>query len=737
MEDLDLDRFRPFNAPTRFVPQLSRYFTALVVAGVSPSSFHALVENMPDATVRASGYDELAYAFGKYVQIKEDQGLSSAEDFVTHASALVNGDHAEEMLRQQLEDPERMRTNMSLPLFPRVLVGDSFEGFTPAQAMLYGGLAQRAEFSWTAGNNQACMVRWIGASVDNFAYLEDLLKVRCVVIFDNYSGLVNPNNNLTSHINQTEGTNGPGLVPPQTDELQVYACPGQVEEDQQIVDLLKKYSHKKVAIVTRAAQDRDLVGNWLAVHHVDHRVLGEKLRLFRTEEFRFLLNFMRALVHVDSRALFGVISSEYGYRDVFSVDELKHLLVDARFGEVSLKVQAMLRDQPNHKAREFVEDFRGISMLAADERVSPVELVTHIVDKTQMAEKLWTPHNEEMEFKAQVLVDFLSIVRRVQGRMGGSRATLSDVLTELENINQYGGASTFLDEFVEGNQGAVTVATMHGLSTTFQPKAFDVLICARMASHKMPARRHSNVIPKEDVVFSVPRPEDHVGALGPFAQTRQSREEFVQEEANLLNTVSLRSKGPIDYVYAHKYATQAITTKPNKPSPLIPKHAKKDNWLTFKNPLQFNKKDQEEESPPPKIYSPPSSPIPMSYSRITTLEACPQRYSFAYPQAIPSHSTSYMTYGSALHEAVAAYHEGGDLQKSVQAFDETWEAAFDELFPVEGFIGPQHIEEMRQQAVDVVIPEFVKRKEEEKVKGVGKVRYVCRFVAILVDPECF
>src|SRR5690606_134250 len=94
-------------------------------------------------------------------------------------------------------------------------------------------------------------------------------------------------------------------------------------------------------------------------------------------------------------------------------------------------------------------------------------------------------------------------------------------------------------------------------------------------------------------------------------------------------------------------------------------------------------------------------------------EMCPKQYYYKYVLEIPSPSTQYMVYGSALHEAIATYHLSNSLNDSIDSFNLSWENAFISN-TVSGFRNKEQINKMHQNAINIVIPDFVTRKQKEK-----------------------
>lgn len=93
--------------------------------------------------------------------------------------------------------------------------------------------------------------------------------------------------------------------------------------------------------------------------------------------------------------------------------------------------------------------------------------------------------------------------------------------------------------------------------------------------------------------------------------------------------------------------------------------------------------------------SAPSAPTTFSFSELETYLDCPERYRLRHVVGLPSARHHALTYGSAMHVAVAAFHLA--QKRGVIMSDEELAQAFQNAWSPEGFLSREH-EEARFQA---------------------------------------
>ncbi len=661
--DLGIERYRPLGDPTRFLGALFDMIQRAKDEGISP-------ETMLEANAARAGDDqadllsrlELARAYGRY------QGLLAERDLIDH------GDQVWLPLRLLRERPAIRR---SVTERYRHLLVDEFQDMNRVQLELVFELTGRARNVTVVGDPDQQIYTFRGAAQDNVRrFIGVHPGLRRVILRRNYRSLgpiVDVTRRLISHSDHEPSLDSVRPVAHRrvrrpapvrslsfaTADEETNGVAGAVADA--IADGARP---REFAVLARSNTEIDAMARALRVRGVPVRTLMPA-DFFSRPEVRPLLAFLRVVADPSQTLeLYTLATSEpYG----LGGPELTHQLAQSRRRHSSL--WEILAEPGDRTATKQTPFWMGVAALVRD--IDAGIALSHerssgevLYDYLRRSGRLSRLARDEREEEARAVARFFDIVR--------SRATL------LQN-DRIGLLIPHLDELIEADDAladtgpldmdAVSVLTVHrakGLQ-------FRVVYLTDLTDGRFPARGRPQVLAnaleyalgttvaadrlaeeRRLCYVAMTRASDELWLTnhlaGPGGRGARRASPFLAEALDLPGT---SVAGQLDPALQLAVWGQPVPVPPQAPAVALP------------SPLSV-----------------------LSFSELETYLDCPERYRLRHVVGLPSPPHHALTYGIALHQAVAAFHLA--KARGEPASESTILEAFKRAWSPEGFLSREH-----------------------------------------------
>lgn len=662
--DLGIERYRPLGDPTRFLGALFDMIQRAKDEGMSP-------ETMLEANSAGAGDDqsddllsrlELARAYGRYQVLLAERGLIDHGDQVWLALRLLR---------------ERPAIRRSVTERYRHLLVDEFQDMNRVQLELVLELTGRERNVTVVGDPDQQIYTFRGAASDNLHRFMDVHQgLRTVVLRRNYRSLapiVDATRRLISH-----GDHEPSLHAVRTVAHRRIRRPAPVRSlsfatpDEEtngvagaVTDAIADGARPRdLAVLARSNAEIDAMARALRVRGVPVRTLLPA-DFFSRPDVRPLLAFLRVVADPNQTLeLYTLATSEpYG----LGGQELTEQLAQSRRRHRSLwEILAEPADQAAAKHTGF---WAGVAALVRDidagvalshERSSGEVLYDYLRRSGRLSRLARDGRDEE----ARAVARFFDIVR--------SRATL------LQN-DRVGLLVPHLDELIEAEDAladtgpldmdAVSVLTVHrakGLQ-------FRVVYLTGLTDGRFPARG---------------RPQVLANAVG-YASAASVDADRLAEERRLCYVAMTRAT---DELWLTNHLAGPGGRGARRPSPFLAEALDLPGTSVASQldpVLQLAVWGQPlPPAPQERATAVSGAPSALSFSELETYLDCPERYRLRHVVGLPSPPHHALAYGSAMHQAVAAFHLA--TARGEPAAESTTLEAFRRAWSPEGFLSREH-----------------------------------------------
>ncbi len=713
--EFELDQYRPLGDPTRFLGALATLFSRAKDEDVTPAAYLAHADELAvsaeaarlavsadpetadpdrdaaDAMVEtARRQAELARAFERYQELLASRGFVDFGDQVASALRLVR------------TSPSARRT---LQERYRYILVDEFQDTNRAQAELVALLAERHRNVTVVGDDDQSIYKFRGAAISNILdFRARYRKARTVVLRRNYRSvapvLVGAYRlirfNDPDRLEAREGIDKRLIaerrpLEPAPIRLEAFAS-GSEEADWVAAEIARRTSEgvrpRDVAVLVRANAHADPVLRSLNLAGVPWRFSGTT-GLYGRPEVRLLLAFLRAVADPDSSTdVYALATSDVyglGGTDLTAVVNL------ARRRNRSLweTLQELVR-QPG--ALRLAEGSRaGIARLVEDlgrhiershERPTG-EVLYGFLKESGLLARYAAAESAATEEAVQNVARFFDIVRAQSALLADDRAPF--VARHLQTLIEAGDDPATAD--IDPDADAVSVLTVHKAKGLEWPVVFMVgLVAGRFPSAE---RREPLPLPVELVRETLP--------TGDFA---------MQEERRLFYVGMTRARDELVLTYAADYGgARARRISPFVLEALdLPGEASRAGaGVRPGSPLEKLAVHGADGSPAEPARVPTEGPLSLSFYAIDDYLTCPLKYRYAHVMRVPLAPHHAIIYGSALHQAVQAFHRRqarGEVMTEAE-LDE----AFERAWVNEGFLSREH-EEARLDAGRAALRRF-------------------------------
>ncbi|OGD85331.1 hypothetical protein A2164_04520, partial [Candidatus Curtissbacteria bacterium RBG_13_35_7] len=544
---MDLDYFRPLSNPTKFISAILAFFSRLKDENISPKEFSLYAKSnkqkakSEDDKIEAKKYQELAHAFEKYEQFKDEAGLLDFGDQVTKVYQLFKS------------RPKILKNCQNQ--FKYILV-DEYQDTNFAQNELVKMLASNHKNVCVVGDDNQSIYKFRGAAISNILEFKALYpNVKQIVLIQNYrstQSILDSTYRLIKHndpdtlefqnkINKKlqSSKNKPG-IPPQ----EIFADTLSEEADliaEKIEQLISKtqnlkpktYTYNDFAILIRANSQADHFLRALNMKGIPHKFVGSS-GLYQQEEVSLLISFLTAITNFeDSLNLYNLITS-----DIYQMPPLDAIKLTSYAKRKSRSLYYLLKNLETieNNDLEITEESKAIIEKALTDIEESIKLSSKnsvgkvlydFLKKTGYLTKLERQGGVEGQIKIQNIAKFFEKIKEFEDITGNKSTT--QFIDYLEALRSAGDDPATIE--FDPDLDAVNVMTVHGAKGL----EFPIVFMVNLVSDRFPTRHRGEAI-------EVPEKIIH--------ETLPTGDWHMQEERRLFYVGSTRAKDLLYYSWS-------------------------------------------------------------------------------------------------------------------------------------------------------------------------------------------
>ncbi len=700
--DFPLSSFRPLGNPTKHIEAILGLISRAKDEDIHPDTYLAYAQQLKNTAAENKGDPSLLRE--ALIQMDLAQTYRSYQECLTQEGYIDFGDQvflAVQLLRGQPDILKRMQDKI------RYLLVDEFQDTNYAQFQLVQLLGSRFKNITVVGDDDQSIYKFRGAAISNIMGFRKVYpEARKIFLTENFRS-VQPILDAAYRLIQR---NNPDRleVQEQIDKRLIFQ--GETPDDQQppithvhfdcldseadriarciteqIASGGRKY--RDFAILVRANADADPYLRALNLSGIPYRFSGN-LGLYRRPEVRLLIAFLRSVADFrDSSSLYYLASSEL-YR--VPVEYLSYCMNLARRRNSSLyeivsSPEAKI-ETSEAAIHQLVEDLKEALRRSRD--VDAGVLLYEFIRKSG----LLTPPPEQMglvwEMKIKNIARFFSEIKRLLQ----FSETLHDVVWQIDLLLRAGHDPPSSEADEDAN--SVSVLTVHkakGLE-------FDTVFMVGLAEGKFPSRKRGETLelPLALIQEEIPEGDVHIQEerrLFYVGMTRARRALYLTS-ARDIGTSRDQKVSPF-VLEALNLPLQAVKTVVVSPHEAIARHGMIEKKV---EPVHTVKSDE---------------PRSLTYYQIDDYLTCPLKYKYSHILKVPIYQHHSVIYGSAMHQAVAAYLMAKRDGQQISFPDML--AVFQRAWRGEGFLSREH-EEQRFAEGHAVLRRFYDRHEATDVR---------------------
>ncbi len=663
---LGLERYRPLGDPTRFLGALVDLFGRAKEEGVDPARLADYAVLVASRATDEAEHDasaalaEQAAAYSAYQSLLARHGLIDHGDQLALAGRLLG---------------ERPAVRHEVVSRYRYLLVDEFQDMNRAQVDLLFALTPVGRNVTVVGDLDQAIYTFRGAASDNTRRFADANPdLSRVVLRRNYRSrgpIVSAASRLIGHGPRPhiEGADTQPVAVrrarrPQPVGNEVYATPEE-ETDGVAARVAARIAAgaaaRDVCVLARSNAEIEPLVRSLNVHGVPVRT-RTPADFFCLPDVRPLVALLRCVADPHDSIELYVLATAWPYE--LGGERLTGLLADARrahqplwsvIGRLADDATVPARDGFAAAARRLVADLR-VAIEASHQRTAGEVLY----DQLRRTGRLARLATEDDAAAPRIVARFFDLVRSRSVLLADARvAAVVPHLDELIEVGDDNGDAGPLDF------DAVSVLTVHrAKGLEFRCVYLTGLVDGRFPVHGRPP------------ALSVPWHELH-GVVPSEAEDRLS------EERRLCYVAMTRAKDEL-VLSGHESGPGGRGRR--RPSPFIAEALDLPVAKTIQPPARLAPLIAPPAAAPPSLAELPSSSF--SFSMLEEYLDCPERYRLRHVVGLPAPAHHSLTYGRALHAAVAWFHlraAAGEMPSEQALFDE-----FGRNWQSEGFLSREH-----------------------------------------------
>jgi DNA helicase-2/ATP-dependent DNA helicase PcrA len=699
---LGLDRYRPLADPTRFLEALVSLISRAKDEDVSVAAYGRYAEALgheadASATAAAAPADSAAICEAAAAQRELAGAYERATALMLEAGCIDFGDQVSLALRLLRE---RASVRAQVQARYRYVLVDEFQDTYVAQWELVRLLAGERANLTVVGDDDQSIYTFRGAALSNIlGFAARYPAARNVVLRRNYRSrapILHAARRLIQHNDPQRLESRLGLdkqlLPRRRGKgaaavrEHVFESPGDEAEmvAAEIGDRIAAGARAgDFAILVRTNGDADPFLRSLNLRGIPWRFSGAS-GLYARPEVRELLAFLRVAADPTSSVdLYAVATGEpyaVGGTDLSSILEaarrrhrpLWDVLVELGSQPGILRLSETTREG----VRRLVGDLRAASDLA--HRRPAGEVLYDHLKRSGRLERLTAGTSTGSEAALGNVALLFAVIRDQSRVLPDDRVPF--VVRHLQTLIDAGDDPASADGGDDGD--AVAVLTVHkakGLE-------FPVVFLVGVADGRFPGRGRREMLPLPEALCQ--RVDPAAGQEATFAEERRlfyvamtrARDELILTHA--CHGTGGRARRPSPFL-AEALDRPAATARVAVVGAGLARAGALDTFAPMETSLE------------PAPWQAPNGPLELSFSQLDDYLTCPRRYKLRHVLRVPTPPHHAMAYGTALHQAVAAYH-GLEMRGEQMS-----EAGLLEVFALhwtgEGFLSRDH-EEARYAA---------------------------------------
>ncbi len=498
LDDLGLDYFAPVSAPDGQLAAISEYFSKLKQQLVTPAKYIEFANNLPandaDEKLERQRHQELANAFGKYIELCRGHNLVDYDDQIYLLVQLLEG-----------------RPNILSKLHARFthLLVDEFQDTNPMQSLLLDLLAGKNQNIMAVGDDDQSIYGWRGATLANILEFGDRYgSSKSVTLVDNYrstQGILDAaytliQNNNPDRLEAIQKLNKRLIAHQESDTAPTLEHFDSInaEIDWIANDVARRIEAGEepgsLAVLTRRNMGAKKISEMLSYYNIDHTLAGVSQDLYSQPIITGMLEALQVAVDTNNNsALYHTLTGPLFELDPQAIGEVA---AQSRRTHQQLE-QALVTSELAAKEIELINTWRA---LVHEKTVSA--LAYQILDESGLKDKLYAAaqDNEDIASSVQVLGQWFVSLRDFQAV--STTATAIVYLDDFEALRA-SGETIGEESFADNLPVVMSVHKAKGLE-------WDTVYIADCTEYSFPLKsRHSSLeVPEELSVSS--SADDHM-----------------------------------------------------------------------------------------------------------------------------------------------------------------------------------------------------------------------------------
>ncbi|NCN59072.1 hypothetical protein COW99_01170 [Candidatus Roizmanbacteria bacterium CG22_combo_CG10-13_8_21_14_all_38_20] len=652
--DMSLKYFRPRGNPTKFISGILSHISRLKDEDITTAQYSKWVNNNSKSEDN-SKWKELASAYSFYEELKIQNGVMDFSDLISNTLELLRT--RPDILKQYQQT------------FKHILV-DEFQDTNIAQYELIKLLTAKGTkpLLTVVGDDSQSVYKFRGAAISNIlSFMKDYPNSKQIVLTKNYRStqtILDHAYNLIKHNDPDTLEASLGIDKNLTTTrkeatqkpIQLFFTDREEQEADSVISTItklrkeQKYSWSDFAILLRANSHGEPFIKSLKRNGIPYQFLGPN-QLFRTEEIRDLIAYIKTLAHFDDSASFYRVLAmpiwNIPGRDLAALNtwakRTNHSLFEL-CEEVTKQYQSIDYDRtltsqqlPNLSTKTKDQLAIIISMIHRHLNFVPREtggqiLYYFLADSGQLAKLAKNPESLQDELQLTNISKFFDKLKSYEASHEDASVDAINNWIELSLEVGESPSASDLDWIIEDRVNILTVHSAKGLE-------FKVVFLVNLVNLRFPttSRREQIPIPDELIREKLPSGDFHV-----------------QEERRLFYVGMTRAKDQLFFTASKSYADN----KREKKLSGFVQEALGESYRTT-NPaidqLDFFEswKATPESVEPAKLHHQVSY---LSYSQISAFRLCPLHYKLRYILKVPTLISPALIFGTNIHTTLRDYY---------------------------------------------------------------------------------
>lgn len=638
----NLNYFRPFGNPNKFLEAMVSHFSRLKDEDVDPLQYMEFVKKMAkDKSIEKEEierYEELANAYKVYEELKIKEGYFDFSDLISNTLKLFR---TRKNILKTYQDQ-----------FKYILV-DEFQDTNYVQNELSELLAGERKNITVVGDDDQSIYRFRGSSVSNiiqfkikfpntkivtliknFRSTKEILDTSYRVIQNNNPDRLEVKEKINKQLISARDIKGEKLE---------FIYTKRVEDEgeeiaKKIKEQLGKYKYQDIAILVRANDHSEPFIRALERYKIPYQFLGPG-RLFNQEEVKNLIAYLKVLYNFeDSTSLYRVLTMpifKFQPIEIAAILNLAKKRNYTLFEALGKLNETGLSEETKAKIETIQKMIQRHLGLVRKETAG--QILYYFLQDSGILKEVANAKSEIEEKEAKNIARFFDKLKTYEVEHISS--SVFDVVDWIDLSMQMGESplAATLD-WTENN--AVNILSVH----SSKGLEFPIVFLVNLVAGRFPTRERKEVIPipQELIKEILPTGDFHLEEerrLFYVGMTRAKNKLCLSASSFYGEGKQKRKISPFVYEALGEKTVAGITEKQEKG----------EGQLSL---LDFYPSEE-------KIIDSPINPLPvtyLSYSQIQTFEICPLHYKLKYLLKIPTPQTSAQSFGTSIHSTLRDFY---------------------------------------------------------------------------------